>query len=391
MLSLGIMPVTRNHILILFCVICCSCVEPFEPVLEESQEVLVISGMISDGPGRHTVTVSLSAPYRWPDFNGMENCVVTVTDQHGNTVDYIDEGEGTYAADIPDSFLEVGDAVSLHVLTPDHGEYWSSFDTILACPDLDSVYWELQYMETPDPDISLPGIQFYLDMSGKPSDSRNIIWRVNETWEYWASLIGNFIMWDWGYMEEFWSGKVFKCWKSYPLDHIFAMSTRNLSTNEIRKMPLNFVSNKSDRLQVTYSLYVQQQSLSLEAYDYWQRMNEQVVSSGGLYEKQPASVRGNICSTDHPEELVLGFFYASQVKEQRIFVHNNNLFDFFIPHIDCEYQPLQTLWQSDNIEFPVYIYVPGPFQPLLWGPQECFDCRLQGGDTIRPKIWESWK
>jgi hypothetical protein len=386
------MPANKYHILILLCAICSSCVELFEPRLEESQEVLVISGMISDGPGRHTINVSLSAPYRQPDFQGIGNCLVSITDQDGNLFYYTDEGEGTYAADIPDSFLEAGDAVSLHVIIPDRGEYWSSFDTILACPDIDSVYWELQYIQTSDPDINRPGIQFYLDMSGKPTDSRNIIWRVNETWEYWASLIGNYIMWDWMHGEEFWSDKIFKCWKSYPLDHIFTMSTRNLSANKIRKMPLNFVSNESDRLLVTYSLLVQQQSLSIEAYNYWQRMNEQVVSSGGFYDRQPASVSGNIYSIDHPKELVLGFFYASQVKEQRIFVHNNNLFDFYIPHIDCEFEPMNTLWQNtNNIEFPIYIYFPGPYKPGQWGRKECFDCRLQGGDTIRPKIWESWK
>jgi hypothetical protein len=365
-------------------------VEPFEPELEESQEVLVISGMISDSPGRHIVTVSLSSPYRTPSFQGMEYCVVTVTDQDGNMIHYSDEGVGIYSADLPDSFLEVGDAASLYVLTPDRGEYRSTYDTILPCPEIDSLYWESQYMETSDPEFSRPGIQFYLDMSGSLSDSRNMIWRVNETWEYWASLFGNVIKWSFHHSEEFFSREIYKCWKSFPLDHIYTGSTRNLSSNELRKVALNFVSNETDRLHVTYSLQVQQQSLSLEAYDYWQRMNEQAAESGGLYEKQPASVAGNIYSVDQEETVVLGYFYASQVREQRIFVHNNNFFDFYIPHIDCEYEPLSTLWRTGNIKYPVYIYAPGPFQPSFWGPQECFDCRLQGGDTIRPEQWESW-
>lgn len=384
------MSVNKLYIFLALCLLSASCVEPFEPELEESQEVLVISGMISDSPGRHIVTVSLSSPYRTPKFQGMEYCVVTVTDQDGNMIHYSDEGEGIYSADLPDSFLEVGDAASLYVLTPDRGEYRSTYDTILPCPEIDSLYWESQYMETSDPEFSRPGIQFYLDMSGSLSDSRNMIWRVNETWEYWASLFGNVIKWSFHHSEEFFSREIYKCWKSFPLDHIYTGSTRNLSSNELRKVALNFVSNETDRLQVTYSLQVQQQSLSLEAYDYWQRMNEQAAESGGLYEKQPASVAGNIYSVVQEEAVVLGYFYASQVREQRIFVHNNNFFDFYIPHIDCEYEPLSTLWRTGNINYPVYVYVPGPFQPSLWGPQECFDCRLQGGDTIRPEQWESW-
>ncbi|MCD4709816.1 MAG: DUF4249 domain-containing protein, partial [Bacteroidales bacterium] len=266
----------------------------------------------------------------------------------------------------------------------------SSFDTILACPELDSVYYELGQQETPDPEFTRPGIQFYLDMTGRPNDSRNIIWQVDETWEYWASLIGTHIIRGYADVVEFRSNTVFRCWKHAPLDHIYIGSTRSLSTNELRRLPLHFVSNETDRLSVTYSLYVKQQSLSSKAYDYWQRMNDQSVESGGLYEKQPASVAGNIYNVDDPEEVVLGCFYATQFREERLFVHNNNLFDFYVPHISCQYQPMNTLYLHGNIDYPIYIYVQGPFKPSFWGPEECFDCRVQGGDTIQPEYWESW-
>jgi hypothetical protein len=217
-----------------------------------------------------------------------------------------------------------------------------------------------------------------------------VIWRVNETWENWASLFGNIILYSIHHSEEFRTNVIYKCWRSFPLDHIYTGSTRNLSSNELHRVALNFVSNETDRLHITYSLNVQQQSLSLDAYDYWQRMNEQAAESGGMYEKQPASVPGNIYRVDQSEEVVLGFFYASQVREKRLYVHNNNLFDFNISHIHCEYQPTSTLWTQGNVIYPVYIYDPGPFQPKFWGPPECFDCRLQGGDTIRPVNWETW-
>ncbi len=385
------MLVIRLHIILVLILLCGSCVEPFEPVLEESQEVMVISGMVTDVPGLHTLTVSQSSSYKLPVFQGVDFCTVSVENQEGELVHYSNVGEGIYEADLPDSFLDVGDAASLMVITPGDRVYRSSFDTIHPCPELDSIYWEQGNQETPDPDFTRPGIQFYLDMSGKPSDSRNIFWQVEETWEYWASLFGTHIMWGWGTTEKFRSNVIYKCWKTYPLDHVYITSTRSQSVNELRRLPLNFVSNETDRLSVTYSLKVKQQSLSSEAYDYWQRMNYQAVESGGFYEKQPASVIGNIFNVDDPEELVLGSFYATQLKEKRIFVKNNNLFDFSVPHMECEYEPTSTIWQNrDKIKFPIYIYNPGNFQPTFWGPEECFDCRVQGGDTIRPLNWESW-
>jgi len=358
--------------------LCGSCVEPFEPVLEESQEVLVISGMVTDRAGPHKVTVSLSSNYKQPVFQGVDFCIVAVVNQEGDMVHYSNAGAGVYIADLPDSFLEVGDAARLQVITPDDRVYLSSYDTILACPELDSVYYELGYQETPDPEFTRPGIQFYLDMSGLSTDSRNIIWQVDET------LRG------WGDSEEFRTNTIFKCWKQAPLDHVYIGSTRSLSANELSRLPLNFVSNETDRLSVTYSLNVQQQSLSSLAYDYWKRMNDQSVESGGLYEKQPASVVGNIYNVDDPEEVVLGCFYTTQLREQRLFIHNNNLLEFNVPHIQCQYEPMSSIGVLGPGLFPVYLYIPGNFQPSFWGPEECFDCRLQGGETKKPEYWESW-
>ncbi|MBE9516978.1 MAG: DUF4249 domain-containing protein [Bacteroidetes bacterium] len=384
------MPVNKFHIILTLILLCGSCVEPFEPMLEESRKVLVISGMISDQPGRHEIRVSLSSPYKELVFQGVDFCMVAVEDQEGNMVHYSNTGEGVYVADLSDSFLEVGDAVRVQVLTPEDRLYRSSYDTILACPELDSVYYELGQQETPDPEFTRPGIQFYLDMTGTPADSRNIIWQVDETWEYWASLFGTHILRGWGDSDMFLTNTIFKCWKQAPLDHVYIGSTRNLSSNELRKLPLNFVSNETDRLSVTYRLHVKQQSLSLAAYDYWKRMNDQSVESGGMYEKQPASVIGNIYNVDDPEEVVLGYFYATQLREQRLFVHNNMLFEFNVPHIHCEYQPMSSIGLLGPDHFPVYLYIPGNFQPSFWGFEECFDCRVQGGDTIRPINWESW-
>jgi hypothetical protein len=310
-------------------------------------------------------------------------------DQEGNTVQYTDEGNGVYAAYISDSFLDPGEVACLLVTSPYGNDYISSYDTILGCPDLDTVYWELGTLETSDPEYSRPGIQFYLDMAGSTTDSRNVIWRVQETWEYWASLFGTHIMYGWGETEKFRTNSIFKCWKSYPLDQVYTGTTRNLSENTLLRVPLNFVSNETDRLSVTYSLHVRQQSVSRDAYEYWERMNEQTIGAGGMYEKQPASVMGNIRCVNDPDQLVLGYFYASQVREQRIYVHNNNLFDFPVPHISCEYEPMNTLY-SESRHFPVYIYAPSPYEPAFWGPEECFDCRVQGGDTIKPEIWEAW-
>lgn len=383
------MPVSKLDIFFLFCLVCSSCVEPFEPVLDENREVLVISGRISDQAGRYTVSVSRSSPYKKPEFQPVEFCVVNVTDQDGNILHYTDEGEGIYAVEVPESYLEVGDAVSLYVLTPDANEYRSAYDTILSCPGIDSVYYEFGTVETADPEKDRPGIQFYLDMTGEASDSRNILWQVEETWEYWASLIGN-IRWNEDHSsEEYHTNGLFRCWKTFPLTQFYTATTRSLSSNELRRVALNFVTNETDRLSRKYSILVRQQSLSGEAYHYFVRLNEQAVESGDMYDVQPSSVPGNLYNVNDPGETVLGYFHATQMREERIFA-TNHYFDFPVPHISCEYEPLSVAWTWPIDDRPLYVYWEGPFMPSWTNLPECFDCRLQGGDTIRPSYWEPW-
>lgn len=383
------MPVSRIPIVFVFCLICSACVEPYEPVLEESQEVLVISGMISDQAGRYTVSVSRSSPYRLPEYQPVEFCVVTLTDQDGNMIHYTDEGEGVYTADVPETYLEVGDAVSLHVLTPDAKEYRSAYDTIYSCPLIDSVYYEFGSVETADPEKDRPGIQFYLDMTGEASDSRNILWQVEETWEYWASLIGNIRWNEDGTSDSYHTNTLFRCWKTFPLPQFYTATTRSLSSNELRRVALNFVTNETDRLSRKYRILVKQHSLSREAYKYFVRLNEQAVESGGLYDVQPSSVPGNLYNVDDPEETVLGYFHATQLREGHVYA-TNNYFDFRVPHISCDYEPLSVAWTWPIYDRPLYIYWEGPFAPSWTNYPECFDCMLQGGDTIRPANWEPW-
>ncbi|GAG55301.1 unnamed protein product, partial [marine sediment metagenome] len=79
------MPANRYYIILLLLLMMCNaCIEPYEPVINEAQEVIVIDGMISDRPGNHRVSVSMSSPYGDPVFRPVGGCVVSVQDNLGN-------------------------------------------------------------------------------------------------------------------------------------------------------------------------------------------------------------------------------------------------------------------------------------------------------------------
>lgn len=381
------MPVNKYLLYLLLLLLSHSCIEPFQPEIAESQEVIVINGEISDRPGNHRVTISQSSAYNDPSFIPFQGCVVRVEDDLGNIEVYLETDPGIYESYLDEAFLEVNRTYSLKVTTPSGSEYQSSYDSLLACPPIDSLYFEVKSEGTPDPEVNLHGIQFYCDLNGTESVSRNFRWKLNETWQYEAPSYGLEIWW--GDVVEFFSTEPFRvCYMSDPVDELFTGSTRALSQNLLRRNSLNYVSNETPRILRKYSLLVEQLSLTNEAFDYWDRMKSQSSDAGGLYETQPSSTTGNIYNVNQPEAKVLGCFYATQKQSRRITVENT--FDFDIPRYTCS---LDTAYSVADLgaNFPYYLISISPMgvgPPWLYGDHYCFDCTKYGGTTEKPYFWE---
>jgi hypothetical protein len=149
------------------------------------------------------------------------------------------------------------------------------------------------------------------------------------------------------------------------------------------------VSNQSDRLGYKYSILVKQFSLSNVAFEFWNILDKQSKQSGELYETQPAQIHGNIHPRDDGGEAVLGLFYATAVKEMRIFVGapvaankpDCKPYGFSKAELD------EFLTEISPFLYPVYLIFVDMFV-YDYAEQECFDCRLRGGSTERPDFWE---
>jgi hypothetical protein len=379
------MPVNRTHLVLLLLLVCGSCVEPYEPVITESQDVLVISGSVTDQPGFHYVAISSSAPYNAPEVRPISGCVVSVEDELGNMRVYEEQEPGLYEVNLERAFLGVGKSYSLYVVTPTGGEYRSKYDTLLLCPPVDTIYYEIQSQGTSDPEVTYYGLQFYNDLEGVDGGARNFRWVLTETWEYTSPYYADVIFDGHGY-ENFNGSEIYFCYMTEGINSLFTASTHALADDRLNKNTLNYVSNESPRLSYQYSLLVEQQSLSSQAYTYWDKMKVGA-SGGGLYETQPSSTIGNIYNVSRPEEKVLGCFYATQVQSKRIIVANE--FDFEADQFTCTLDTIFSLGELGTI-FPYLGYSIGempPGPPWLIGSTQCFDCQLYGGTTEKPDYW----
>lgn len=148
------------------------------------------------------------------------------------------------------------------------------------------------------------------------------------------------------------------------IKNIFTLSTKNFSENKYRHYPLHFVDNySSQRLRYGYSLLLRQYSLSEAALAYWEKVRTNYSDQGGLYTRLPLKIKGNLRNLSHPDEPVLGFFGASEVKSKRIFV--GKIEGLAIEYLDCD-------------------------PPVALGPKPepgCYNCKLEGGTNIKPSFW----
>jgi len=381
------MPVNKLTIIGFLLLACSSCIEPFEPVINEAQEVMVIDGMIGDRPGYYEVSVSTSAPYNDPGFQPVDGCVLRVEDGEGNYHSYENMGQGIYRVYLEPPFLAPGKVYALSVNTPGNITYRSDYDTLLACPPVDSLYYFEQSSGGTDPDDVWQGIQFYNDVKGNPSGKGNYRWKAVATWEYRSPHTAQYIRYR-GTNYANTVDSVGTCYLTESIETIYAASTRLLTENSIYQNKLHYVSDQTPRLAQRYSLLLEQHSLTDQAYSYWEKIAAQSGSGANLYETQPSSSQGNIYRVD-ADEKVLGCFYATQIQEKRIFVDKDDL-DFFAPSYTCRLDTLldNSTFQFDKLYYLISLAEIGAGPPWLGGMDKCFNCTKRGGDNEKPEFWE---
>ncbi len=72
-----------------------------------------------------------------------------------------------------------------------------------------------------------------------------------------------------------------------------------------------------------FSIY--QSSLTMEAYEYWRKVNVLANQVGSIFDTPPAEIIGNVHNPANPEERVLGYFQATNQTVHRFDVYHHDL------------------------------------------------------------------
>ncbi len=367
------------------------CIESYIPKIEGStDEIYVVSGEVTNIPGYQYISVSLASSVSEPEYIPLGNCIITIEDDQSNTFAMEEYETGMYKVWMDQEYLVPGISYRVLLKTPSGEEIQSDFDRMPTSSLIDSIYCERKESYNQNKGLPLKGMQFYVDFHSDDPDTRYFRWVADETWEHHAPLP----------MEYYYDGKSHKinppdytykvCWSTRPAGHFFTLSTLNLVTNSYEMFPLQYVDNTSNRLLIKYSALISQYSLSRTAFVFWEQLRINSDAQGGLYEKQPLPVEGNLHNLSNPDKKVVGFFGASSVVQKRIFVDGIKDMDIGDGAFCSPEELGMGGWRNVSIyEYPVYytyVVIDGA-RGIRTLQKSCVDCRESGGTNVKPEFW----
>lgn len=379
-----------NEIISIFILIALSsCVKVYSPNINASDESkYVVTGQVTADAQTQTVNISQTTPISNPSYKPVVGCKVTIQDNEDHSFNMVDLGNGDYSTLVDPQYLVPGHVFRLDIVTPNGDSIISGNDTLQKVPPIDSIYYRIKDTIIAATGQKQKGIQFYLNFIGTSADSRYYRWSVYETWEYHASYP----------MEYYYDGTLhhinpteyyakYTCWHTRRIPEIFTITTKDLSQNKFDNLPLQNVSSDGAKLANGYSMLVEQFALSKQAYDYWNQMQINSTQEGGLYQKQPIAIRGNLHDITHPNKEVLGFFSAESASSKRIFIsHVPGLTINYVK--PCHAIALRAGYSSiPQSEYPAYIAGGANGPEPVWLSNACVDCTVMGGVTNRPSFW----
>ena len=378
----------KNSIYIIVLLILAGCIKAYEPELKNnSVQKYVVQGAVSSIEGYQEVSVSLTSQVNEPKYIGVSRCQVEIIDSKNNKFLLQEYDIGKYRIWMNQEELLPDLSYKVNIITPEGEMIASSFDQMSDGPEVGDVYYEIEEIPTNNPNISDLGIRFLTNINANENQSRFYQWKLTETWEYHSEYP----------IEYYYDGQVQQisppdysqmvCWSTIPIREIFTLSTVNLSDNSYNGFRLNFVENSTSRLAVLYSLWIEQISLSQDAYTYWDQLRQNSTQDGGLYASQPIAIKGNMSNITHPEKDVLGYFQASKVSTKRIFVDpvDGLLLDF---NNRCDTILLERgLIEIEPRDYPAYLMTIDGQWTLFQMNEECVQCTSRGGTTVKPNFW----
>ncbi len=365
-----------------------NCVQEFDPPSQGYENLLVVEAFLSDGDEPFEIKLSRSTPIDTTAFIPESRATVSLSGDLGEEYVLVESNSpGIYVYNGSIN-VQIGSSYQIHIQTGNGSKYESSSVTMRDTPEIDSV----SYIYEDRSYAAKQGVQIYVHTHDASNSTWYYRWEWDESWMF-RTPYDSYLYWENGQIllrDE----RINECWKFGKSTSIELSTSKNLTEDRISDYPLIFVTNQTDRLKVKYSVNVKQYALSEESYNYWMELQKVTENLGSLFDPQPSIVHGNIYNINDDTEVVLGYFDASSIREERIFIKSRELPPMRIPNqyeqctdsivsrLEVEGMVNESWGLVTETTDPITGF-PAFLMTLPW----CYDCR-KFGTNIKPDFWE---
>ncbi len=393
-------------IVIIFLV--CTCIDPYNPKLGEYRALLVIDGIITNLYSSNTIRLSRTFGELSVGPSKVNDAMVFITDDIGNSNDLIFKGNGIYKTDSTSFNGSVGRTYVLHITLPNGEKYESDPCFMHSVPEIDSIYFAKDQRNINNGTKNQEGLSIFLD-SKAGDENQYYRWEYDETWKFKIPYPKLYIYANCEVIYQVPEVKNVYCWKNGKSDGIISDLALPGHSGRIVKEPVAFIATElSDRLMLEYSILIKQYSISRDEYEFWDNIKKINIKGDDIFASLPYSVTSNIHNVINRNERVLGYFQVSAVKQKRKFISFSEIAKFQLPYyhtpcvryeVRCENPFIEDYCKEFNNIYDIYTkrnncYFIEPLfgengflDRLVFVIPECANCQITG-TLNRPDFWK---
>lgn len=346
-----------------------SCIEVFEFDMQEPERILTVEGFITTQKKVHSIRVAFATGYG-PRFlgptSGIAGLTVFINDGEGKIELLSDQGSGIYHTS-PEFGAEVGKTYSLNIELRDGKRYISTPELVTPVSSIDSLTYQSTRIATTDFLNDEIGIQVTAHFRD-PGDEQNFY--------YWPLLESDFVIIT--------EPELYRLPPTHPTNPRGAAPKAccsrcfhkeipsPISVNTVSDADFNglyqrrviaYVRDNGMRFKDTYRLDLLHLSISAGAHRFLSLVDQQLRLKGTVFDSPPANIRGNMLSLSDPEEQVLGYFFAADEKNLRLYIQKSKL-DFVLSPQTTVPDDCRDFLQQANFPMPFLSVDP----PADWDP-----------------------
>ncbi len=349
-----------------------------------------------------------------------EGATVRVFGDDGAEYQFTEGNEGVYLSNQPFA-LEMGVAYTLDIMTRNGVEYISDPLTVQGNSQLTNIYAENAINDNGE-----EGVAIYVDSQPMEGENQFFKYVYEETYKIIPPFTSafEFVLTDYDpcalpdptyNLEVVPKTEESVCFNTVVSDQIVQGSALGGANSNASRQMVRFIGKDNFIISHRYSILVQQQVQSADAYSFYETLNSFSQSDNIFSQIQPGALYANVHRKDGTAENVLGYVEAVGVSDQRLFFNYEDFFpDEELPpfpfncnlssppesHISYCFSgptgpnpcPISIIESVDQGVISFYAYYsegavptatcPGPYIVV---PRICGDCLL--GQKEEPEFW----